>query len=153
MTGQVQDVLSAASVIGAFESTDSAENNTSSTTMDPSASAGIGTQQTADVKEAERTHEGDNAGNENPEDKKKKQQSDDKMGEQSVSLMTKELNELMSRINCNIAFQYHKEVDVMTVKMIDKKTQKVIKEMPPEDMVENMIKAKDWLGAFLDKNA
>ena len=75
------------------------------------------------------------------------------MGEQSVSLMTKELNELMSRINCNIAFQYHKEVDVMTVKMIDKKTQKVIKEMPPEDMVENMIKAKDWLGAFLDKNA
>ena len=50
MIGQVQDVLSAASVIGAFESTDSAENNTSSTTMDPSASAGIGTQQTADVK-------------------------------------------------------------------------------------------------------
>ena len=27
----------------------------------------------------------------------------------------------------------------------------VKKEYPPEEMVKGMIKAKDWLGAFLDK--
>ena len=75
------------------------------------------------------------------------------MDERSVSYMTQELNELMSRINCNLEFQYHKEVDTMSVKMLDKKTGEVLKEVPPEDMIKHMIKAKDWLGAFLDKNA
>ena len=42
---------------------------------------------------------------------------------------------------------------VMSVKMIDKATQEVIKECPPEDMIKGMIKAKEWIGAFLDKNA
>ena len=75
------------------------------------------------------------------------------MDENSVSLMTKELNELMSKINCDLRFQYHKEVDVMSVKMVDKSTDEVIKEFPPEEMVKNMIKAKEWIGAFLDRNA
>ena len=74
------------------------------------------------------------------------------LDEETVSLMTKELNELMNKINCNLEFNYHKEVNVMSVKMIDKETQEVIKELPPEEMIENLIKAKDWLGAFIDKN-
>ena len=41
----------------------------------------------------------------------------------------------------------------MSVKMIDKKTDEVIKEYPPEEMVEGMIRAQEWLGAFLDRNA
>ena len=57
----------------------------------------------------------------------------------------------MSRINCNLEFQYHKEVDMMSVKMLDKKTGDVLKEVPPESLIKHMIKAKDWLGAFLDK--
>ena len=57
----------------------------------------------------------------------------------------------MSRINCNLEFQYHKEVNTMSVKMLDKKTGDVLKEVPPEALIKHMIKAKDWLGAFLDK--
>ena len=74
------------------------------------------------------------------------------LDEDTVSLMTEQLNELMEKINCNLEFKYNKEVNLMTIKMIDKKTQEVIKEVPPEEMIENMIKAKDWLGAFIDKN-
>ena len=73
--------------------------------------------------------------------------------EEDMQQMMKELNELMSRINCNLEFSYHKEVNVMSVKMIDKATNEVIKELPPEEMIDNMIQAKDWIGAFLDKNA
>jgi len=82
-----------------------------------------------------------------------KQQALDNINEEFVSEMTKELNELMSKLNCDLEFQYHKEVNVMSVKMIDKKTNEVIKEYPPEEMVEGMIKAQEWLGAFLDRNA
>jgi len=96
-----------------------------------------------------------NAGQADNEEKEQdpKQQALDNINEEFVSEMTKELNELMSKLNCDLEFQYHKEVNVMSVKMIDKKTNEVIKEYPPEEMVEGMIKAQEWLGAFLDRNA
>ena len=65
------------------------------------------------------------------------------MSEESVNEMTDTFNQLMDKINCNIEFSYNKEVDMLNVKMIDKQTKEVIK--------ENMIKAKDWLGAFIDR--
>ena len=73
------------------------------------------------------------------------------MSEESVSQMTEVFNELMDKINCDVEFQYNKEIDMFNVKMIDKETKEVIKEFPPEEMIENMIKARDWLGAFIDK--
>ena len=96
-----------------------------------------------------------NAGQADNEEKEQdpKQQALDNINEEFVSEMTKELNELMSKLNCDLEFQYHKEVNVMSVKMVDKKTNEVIKEYPPEEMVEGMIKAQEWLGAFLDRNA
>lgn len=93
------------------------------------------------------------ADNEKKEQDDSKHQALDKINEEFVSEMTKELNELMSKLNCDLEFKYHKEVNVMSVKMVDKKTNEVIKEYPPEEMVEGMIKAQEWLGAFLDRNA
>lgn len=89
------------------------------------------------------------------EEEKKKQQEGrlqpGTMSEESVMNMTETFNKLMDKINCNIQFSYNREADVLNVKMIDKETNEVIKEFPPEEMIENMIKAKDWLGAFIDK--
>ena len=73
------------------------------------------------------------------------------MTEESILNMTETFNKLMDKINVNLEFNYNKEVDMFNVKMIDKETREVIKEFPPEEMIENMIKAKDWLGAFIDK--
>ena len=73
------------------------------------------------------------------------------MSEESVNEMTETFNELMDKINCNIEFKYNKEANMLNVKMIDKETKEVIKQFPPEEMIENMIKAKDWLGAFIDR--
>lgn len=87
------------------------------------------------------------------EQQEEKQEQKGKLSPEFVSEMTKELNELMGKLNCDLEFQYHKEVDVMSVRMVDKNTKEVIKEYPPEEMVEGMIRAQEWLGAFLDKNA
>ena len=64
-----------------------------------------------------------------------------------------QLNEIMRNINVDLQFQYHKEVNFMSVRMLDKKTGEVLREVPPEAMVEHMIKVHDWIGAFLDKTA
>ena len=144
MIGQIQDLVSAAVVIGATNASSSVgETQTVAPAQQaPAASVDILNQ----VKNA--ANETDEA--QNQQDKAQKD-DDKKLDEKSVSYITKELNELMSRINCDLEFKYHKEVNTMSVKMLDKKTGDVLKEVPPEDLIKHMIKAKDWLGAFLDK--
>ena len=139
MIGKVQDVVMAAIVAGAADNQNANESQSTLAQIDEMSAnsmvqAGEGSQ---------------NANQQNDKDKDSQQ----KMDENTVSFMTKELNELMSKMNCGLEFQYHKEVNMMSVKMLDKKTQEVLKEVPPEDMIKHMIKARDWLGAFLDKNA
>ena len=73
------------------------------------------------------------------------------MSEEAVSKMTETFNELMDKINCDVEFNYNRKANMLNVKMIDKESGEVIKEFPPEEMIENMIKAKDWLGAFIDR--
>lgn len=75
------------------------------------------------------------------------------MDEKSTKKVTEELNAAMERANSNLEFKYHKEVNMMSVAVVDKTSGKVIKELPPEEMVNNMIKSKIWIGAFLDKIA
>ena len=62
------------------------------------------------------------------EQQEEKQEQKGKLSPEFVSEMTKELNELMGKLNCDLEFQYHEEVDVMSVRMIDKNTKEVIKE-------------------------
>ena len=75
------------------------------------------------------------------------------LSEEQTAFITEQLNEIMRNINVNLQFQYHKEVNFMSVRMLDKKTGEVLREVPPEAMVEHMIKVHDWIGAFLDKTA
>lgn len=75
------------------------------------------------------------------------------MDEKSTKKVVEELNKAMERANSNLEFKYHKDVNMMSVAVVDKTSGKVIKELPPEEMVNNMIKSKIWIGAFLDKIA
>lgn len=147
MIGKVQDVVSAAAVINAVtqpsgkpaagqEDRQAAEVYMSGQAVPEQEQPGV-----QDVVRAQ-------AGEKEEKDGEKQPPNEDEMNQ-----MMKELNELMDRINCNLQFKYHKEVNLFSVKMIDKNTNEVIKEMPPEEMIENMIQAKDWIGAFVDKSA
>ena len=92
-----------------------------------------------------------------PAEKKEQEQEQESalqpgtMSEANVSQMTEIFNELMDKINCDVEFNYNKKANMLNVKMIDKESGEVIKEFPPEEMINNMIKAKEWLGAFIDK--
>lgn len=155
MIGRMQDMVTAAVVVSA------ADNKGSRYTTGTSRADNAGSQQgdgnnpavksasQPDVAEAI-TATGD-VDNGSSDQQKSEEQEGNPLAPEFVSEMTKELNDLMSKLNCDLEFKYHQEVGVMSVQMIDKKTKEVIKEYPPEEMVKGMIKAKDWLGAFLDK--
>ena len=87
------------------------------------------------------------------QERREKAGKDKLVDESQMTYLMKEINRIMSRMNCNIAFEYHKEVDVMSVRMLEKKTGKLIKEMPPEYMIKGMEKTREWLGTFLDQPA
>ena len=143
MVGKIQDIVSASIVAGAAERVSSnAARQTVSETQELQARR---------MEEAAEAHKQEQQAEE--DERLKAREEREPMDEQSVSYMTKKLNELMSKINCNLEFQYHKEVNLMSVRMLDKKTNEVLKEVPPEEMLDQMAKAREWLGAFLDKNA
>ncbi|BAL84170.1 putative flagellar protein FlaG protein [Selenomonas ruminantium subsp. lactilytica TAM6421] len=144
MVGKIQDIVSASIVAGAAEriGSDKASMQVAAEPQEPKVKRLEDAQETPKFGQAEEK-----------EAQEKASEEREPMDEKSVSFMTKELNEIMSRINCNLEFQYHKDVDRMSVKLLDKKTQEVIKEVPPEEMLNQIAKAREWLGAFLDKNA
>ncbi|WP_037371514.1 flagellar protein FlaG [Selenomonas sp. AE3005] len=144
MVGKIQDIVSASIVAGAAERV----SNTTATTAAPE-------KQEPQVQRVEDTGNAPkfNQAEEQEDPLKAREEEQEPMDEKTVSYMMEELNELMSKINCNLEFQYHKEVNMMSVRMLDKKTHEVIKEVPPEEMLDQMAKAREWLGAFLDKNA
>lgn len=141
MIGKVQDVMAGAIVLGA------ADKAAASKAVEKEAQRQQ--QQATEVSDIEKMQDDWNNGVQFDGEKEDRPPLD----EDSVSEITKELNELMDKINCDISFKYHKDVDMMSVSMIDKKTDEVIKELPPEEMIENIKKAREWIGAFLDKNA
>ena len=145
MVGKIQDIVSASIVAGAAERV--SDTSSRMKAMDYSDQE-LQVKRIDDVQNAPKYNQA-----EEEEDPLKEREEREPMDEESVSYMMQELNELMSKINCNLEFQYHKEVNMMSVRMLDKKTHEVIKEVPPEDMLDQMAKAREWLGAFLDKNA
>ncbi len=145
MIGRVQDVMAGSIVIGA---------------ADKAASASTQATAVPEVKAEDKAYENLTTGQLQKNDQEMKganqqEQKEEpaKMDEKSVSMITEELNELMDKINCDLAFEYHADVGMMSVSMINKKTEEVIKELPPEEMIENIKQAREWIGAFLDKNA
>ena len=92
------------------------------------------------------------------EEKEKQQQPLFEPGtvtEGAVTQITEAFNELMDKINCNLELSFNRKANMLNVKMLDKKTGEVIKEFPPEEMIENMIKADEnaekLRGMFVDK--
>ena len=146
MVGKIQDIVSASIVAGAAERV---SDTLSRSAVSDSKNQEIPVKRIDDVQNAPKFNQTE----EEEEPLQAREEDRESMDEKSVSYMTKELNELMSKINCNLEFQYHKEVNMMSVRMLDKKTHEVIKEVPPEEMLDQMAKAREWLGAFLDKNA
>lgn len=157
MVGRLHDIVTAAVVVGATEKVNMSRTRNSSSVQPSSQSDGM--QPNAASGNSGRfvvNTQGMQAEDDSLFQKDEKQQSEfhlepGTLDEETVDLMTQELNDLMSKIDCNLQFNYHQDAGVMSVKMIDKETQEVIKELPPEEMVENLMKAKIWLGAFIDK--
>ena len=76
-----------------------------------------------------------------------------KLTEENVEEMSGALNDFMKKMNYDIEFSYYKDLDRLIMKVVDKKTDETIRQMPPEDMLKTLSSLREWIGVFLDKKA
>jgi flagellar protein FlaG len=78
---------------------------------------------------------------------------EEKLSEAAVKKMIEDLNEFMeeNEVKLEFSYEYDQDADMFNVKVIDKDTKKVLREFPPEEMLDSIKKAKEWLGAIIDE--
>ena len=158
MVGKLQDVVSAAVVVNAAEKYNATSNREAA---NQNASAFEAPAATVENSKARLVM--DAKGIQTDADSSKKPADDvnaqlkQPVDEETVQKITQELNKVMRNANANLHFNYHKEAGMFSVALVDKDTNEVIKELPPEEMVKNIVKGRIWmdafLGTFIDENA
>jgi len=62
-----------------------------------------------------------------------------------------ELNKEMDPLNLALKFKFEPKVEELTVQVIDKKNDKVIREFPPKEALKLMEKMRELVGLLFDK--
>ena len=65
--------------------------------------------------------------------------------------LTEQLNKEMNPLNTDLEFKYNDKIDNFSVFVIDKKTDKIIREFPPKEALRLMEKMRELVGMLFDK--
>jgi flagellar protein FlaG len=69
----------------------------------------------------------------------------------SVKKIEEKLNNIAASMNFELDFQIHKKTGKIFVKVVDKHSHKVIKEIPPENILDFLSKFEETLGKIFDR--
>ena len=70
--------------------------------------------------------------------------------EKEIKKITEDLNNAAASLNFSLNFQIHKKTGKLFVKVIDKNTHKVIKEIPSKSLLDFLSKFEEAVGALFD---
>lgn len=82
------------------------------------------------------------------------EESEDSQGKQEFDqeLMRKAMKEINKKAsNVEAEFGIHEKTNRITIKMVDKETKKVIKELPPEKMLDMVARIWEMAGLMVDE--
>ena len=80
-----------------------------------------------------------------------KEQERQKLSKLQTEQYLKEILRITSIFDRELRFSVNKELDQVVVKVIDSYTDKVIKEIPPEDIIKLHTRMKEVIGLLFDK--
>ena len=86
---------------------------------------------------------------ENQQEEKAKEERERVASEASIKEATNRANRSMERTRCE--YSYHKETKRVSIKVIDKDTDKVIREIPPEKSLDMLQKMWEMAGILVDE--
>jgi flagellar protein FlaG len=67
--------------------------------------------------------------------------------------MTQEMNKFFQYLNADIRFEFHARTNRLMVKVVDTKTDKVLREFPPHELLDKIANFREYVGVLLDKKA
>lgn len=75
------------------------------------------------------------------------------MSEQDIVKPTEDLNKIMQLVNADLKFEIHERTQRLMVRLVDTKTDKVLKEFPPHELLDTIASIREYIGILLDKKA
>ncbi|WP_434133577.1 flagellar protein FlaG [Sporomusa sphaeroides] len=73
--------------------------------------------------------------------------------EQDIAKPTEDLNKIMQLVNADLKFEIHEKTQRLMVRLVDTKTDKVLKEFPPHELLDTLGAIREYIGILLDKKA
>jgi len=75
------------------------------------------------------------------------------VNEQETIGCIEQMNRLMELFNRDLRFEMHKEANVIKISVVDRNDGKVIKQIPPDSVLDMIAKIRDMLGSLMDVKA
>jgi len=97
-----------------------------------------------------RVNRNDNSGRK-PESLREKQEYTEQELEDEVRESVKDVNEIVDKVKEGLSFQIHEDTEKMMVKVVDLNTDEVIKELPPEEMLDLQARIHEMVGILIDE--
>ena len=72
-------------------------------------------------------------------------------GEQNINEAVEKLNKALDLFDIQVRFKIHKETKDIMIKVVDMKNNKVIREIPPEKILDMVAKMMEFLGLLFDE--
>lgn len=89
--------------------------------------------------------------NRKPESLREKQQYSERELEDEVRESVKDINEIVEKVKEGLSFQIHEDTEKIMVQIVDLKTKEVIKELPPEEMLDLEARIHKMVGILIDE--
>lgn len=71
--------------------------------------------------------------------------------EEEVKDSVKDVNEIVKKVKEGLSFQIHEDTEELMVQVVDKNTDEVIKELPPEEMLDLKARIQEMVGILIDE--
>ncbi len=86
-----------------------------------------------------------------PESLREKHEYSEQELEDEVRESVKDVNEIVDKVKEGLSFQIHEDTEKMMVKVVDLNTDEVIKELPPEEMLDLQARIHEMVGILIDE--
>lgn len=76
-----------------------------------------------------------------------------KLSEEFVQERLDELNKVLEKQQLETSYQRHEKTNRLVIRLVDKETKEIVKEIPPEKLLDYAAGMDEVLGLFIDKKA
>lgn len=88
-----------------------------------------------------------------PQQREQEKQPEQKLSDVSLDKALQEMNKSLILLNERLEFNIHEASNRIVVRVVDKETDEVVKEIPPEKFLDMAVKLRELVGVLVDQRA